>query len=163
MALELGGPIVIVHCSGIYPGGIGEKEKDIRKKNLLKSMRELSNFAKTEGVKYAFENLPAYHAIGNDVSEIAELVREINCDHIGMCFDTGHSHMTGNVCELFNQAAKVMYIHACDNSGKKDEHLMPYLGTLNWEDFAGQLAQKDYNGVMMLETFHSVPGTGTTH
>ena len=105
---------------------------------------------------FAFENLPEYHAIGRRVSELSEILDEVDSDAVGMCFDTGHAHMCGNVCDAVNAARRIIYIHASDNNGRKDEHLMPGKGNIDWDALSAAIAPIKYDGVFMLETFHSI-------
>lgn len=156
LSAKLGSPMVVVHCSGIYPGGLDAKDLRARKTSLLKSMRELGVFGQAEGVRFAFENLPEYHAIGSSAAELCNMLDEIDSPAVGMCFDTGHANMCGNVCDALNAARRIIYIHASDNNSRKDEHLMPGKGTIAWDDLAAAIAKKQYSGVFMLEIFHSV-------
>ena len=156
LAIQLGGPLVVVHCSGIYPGGLDDKALRSRRASLKKSIRELAVFGHAEGVKFAFENLPEYHAIGSRIEDLCELLDEVNSDAAGMCFDTGHAHLCGDVCSAISAARRLMYIHVSDNNARKDEHLMPGRGSIDWNALSEVLAAKQYDGVFMLETFHSV-------
>ena len=156
LAAKLGGPMVVVHCSGIYPGGLDDKAMRSRMTSLRKSIRELAVFGQAEGIRFAFENLPEYHPVGSNISDLCKMLDEINSDAVGMCFDTGHAHMCGNVCEAMNAARRIIYIHASDNNSRKDEHLMPGKGTIDWPALSAAMSTKNYDGVFMLETFHSV-------
>lgn len=156
LAAQLGGPLVVVHCSGIYPGGLDDKAMRLRMASLKKSMRELAVFGQAEGVKFAFENLPDYHAIGSNISDLCAMLDEINSDAVGMCFDTGHANLCGDVSAAINAARRIIYIHASDNNARKDEHFMPGKGSIDWDAISAAIAKKKYDGVFMLEAFHSV-------
>lgn len=156
LAAKLGGPMVVVHCSGIYPGGLDDKAMRSRMTSLRKSIRELAVFGQAEGIRFAFENLPEYHPVGSNIQDLCEMLDEINSDAVGMCFDTGHAHMCGNVCDAMKAARRIIYIHASDNNSRKDEHLMPGKGTIDWPALSAAMSGKNYDGVFMLETFHSV-------
>ena len=43
-------------------------------------------------------------------------------------------------------------LHIHDNNGFEDEHMAPFLGTIDWEDFCKALRQIDYSGALSLET-----------
>ena len=155
ICLSLGGDLVVVHCSTIRPEGITPQEHEIRINQLKKSIEELGEFGKSIGVRYAFENLPAYHAIGSDVAELARVLREVAAPNTGMCFDTGHANMTGDpVQSLLSAGDTVIYVHLSDNSTQADEHEMITLGTIDADTLARTFSKIGYEGTLMLETFY---------
>jgi len=157
LALELGGALVVVHCSTIRPQGVSPRERQQRLRQLRKSIIELGEFGSRLGVRYAFENLPGYHPLGSDVAELARLLSELQVPNTGMCFDSGHANMVGNVVDAVHAAdGQMIYMHFSDNSGLADEHEMPTCGTLDCEGMAKAMRQIGYDSTMMLEVFHSV-------
>jgi len=154
LALELGGPLVMVHCATIRKDGISEQERAVRVAQLRKSIVELGAFGRGVGVRYAFENLPSYHAIGWDVAELAALLSETAAPSTGMCLDIGHAHMVGDAAAAVRQAAgQMIYVHLSDNSGEEDDHQMPTYGTVDVEAVARALHAERYSGTAMLEVF----------
>ncbi|MCK5113689.1 MAG: sugar phosphate isomerase/epimerase [Phycisphaerae bacterium] len=152
--LQLGGKIVVVHCSDIHKDGVAADERALRISQLRKTIEQLAAFGKSIGVRYAFENLPGYHPVGNDVAELAGLLREVNSPAAGMCFDVAHANLTGDPITAISDAGETMiYIHACDNHGTVDEHLVPMLGNIDWHAVAAGISQQNYRGVIMLEAF----------
>jgi len=152
---QLGGELVVVHCSTIRAEGIPPDEHRRRLDQLRRSVDELGRFGETCGVDYAFENLPGYHAIGHDVAELAGLLRETAAPRTGMCYDSGHAHMVGDaVAAVARTAGQMIYCHASDNSGKADEHEMLTYGSLDAEGFARALHEIGYDGTFMLEVFY---------
>lgn len=83
------------------------------------------------------------------------LVREIGDPLLAMCLDTGHA----NVCKAWQSPAgalrahsdivKVLHVH--DNGGRRDEHLLPFCGTIDWADFSAALAEVKFAGALSLE------------
>jgi len=156
LALELGGSLVVVHCSTIRREGIGDEEKRLRWAQFRRSVEELGEHGRHLGVTYAFENLPNYHCIGNDVAELAAVLDELAVPNTGMCLDTGHAHMTGDLPASARAAgAQVLYVHLSDNSGSGDDHEMPTYGTQDCLALADALRDVRYGGTMMLEVFHT--------
>ena len=154
LVLELGGALVVVHCSDIHEDGVSTSERKLRISQLRKTIQQLGAFGESIGVRYAFENLPGYHPVGNDVAELADLLREVNSPAAGMCFDVAHANLTGDPIKAISDAAETMiYIHACDNNGSVDEHLIPMLGQINWDSVAAGISEQNYRGVIMLESF----------
>ena len=155
LVLQLGGSLVVVHCATIRRQSVPSEERQLRLRQLRKSVAELGVFGRQIGVTYAFENLPGYHAIGYDVAELAGLLGELGAPGTGMCFDTGHALMVGDPAAAIRAAGRqVLYVHFSDNSGKADEHLMPTYGSLDCPAVADALHDIGYHGTVMLEVFH---------
>ncbi len=157
LALRLGGPLVVVHCSTIRREGISDRERTVRIGQLKKSVVELGGFGRSIGVKYAFENLPGYHPIGWNVAELAGILKNLAAPNTGLCFDTGHAHLIGDPAEIILQTAgQMIYIHYSDNSGQADEHKMPTFGSIDNDALARSICATGYTGTLMLETFYPI-------
>ncbi len=157
LVLDLGGSLVVVHCSSIRRDPIPQAERDLRLRQLRKSIEELGRHGEEIGVTYAFENLPAYHPIGSDAVELAGMLRELGAPRTGMCFDTGHALMVGEPHKALRAAGdQVLYVHLCDNSGHSDDHEMPTYGVLDCDALTDALRDIGYGGTMMLEVFHTI-------
>jgi sugar phosphate isomerase/epimerase len=157
LALSLGGPLVVVHCAGILVNPAGRDERQQRLDQLRRSIEELGAYGQANNIRYAFENLPPYHAIGDRVDELVDLLAGADSSSVGMCFDVAHANLAGDPIAAAGRAGESMiYCHACDNHGRKDDHLMPFLGQIDWMAFAETLRQARYDGVIMLEIFHSL-------
>ena len=157
LATQLGGPLVVVHCSGIGATHATGDELAIRTRQLSRSIDELRQHGLAHGIRYAFENLPPYHHIGADVGQLADLLGEAGDDTVGMCFDVAHANLAGDPIAATRRAGKkIIYVHACDNLGKTDDHLMPFTGEIDYLAFAHALRDIEYDGVVMLETFYKL-------
>ncbi|MBE6667574.1 MAG: sugar phosphate isomerase/epimerase [Ruminococcaceae bacterium] len=87
---------------------------------------------------------------GKDMRDFLEFVGH---PQLHACWDTGH----GN-CEGFSQYEQIttlgdhLYaIHYNDNQGEKDQHVMPYFGTLNHDEIINALIDINYKGYFTLE------------
>ncbi|MGB2824699.1 MAG: sugar phosphate isomerase/epimerase family protein [Phycisphaerae bacterium] len=157
LVITLGGSLVVVHCSTIRREPVPQAERQLRWRQLRKSMAELARHGEQLGVTYTFENLPSYHAIGSDSGELAGVLRELAEPHARMCFDTGHALMVSDPCAAVRAAGdQVRYVHFCDNCGTSDDHEMPTYGALDCDALADALHDIGYDGTMMLEVFHSI-------
>ncbi len=157
LALELGGPLVVVHCSGIFTKGIPAEELPARREQLMRSIHELGQFGQANSVQYAFENLPPYHALGYDVAELSAMLKEAANPFVGMCFDIAHANLAGDPIQAINDAAgQIIYTHICDNFGLTDDHLLPFCGNIDWHAAGRALRKNKFYGVLMLETFYDV-------
>ncbi|HUT59747.1 MAG TPA: sugar phosphate isomerase/epimerase family protein [Phycisphaerae bacterium] len=157
LARELGGSLVVVHCSTIRRDGVSPKERAQRVEQLRKSMLDLGFFGQQINVRYAFENLPAYHPVGSDMVELADILKQANAPNTGICFDSGHANMVGDPAQSVLAAGeRIIYVHLNDNSGGADEHLMPTYGAMDTVGIARSLHEVGYDGTLMLEVFYSV-------
>ena len=117
--------------------GSGREGNDPRKMHAaFNSLEDLSIFVKQRGVTIALENTPG------------ELGAPANLRHfivdtrlpLKLCFDVGHAHMEDGVEISFEPMREhAVMAHAHDNHGEKDEHLLPYSGTVDWDAAMGIL------------------------
>jgi sugar phosphate isomerase/epimerase len=94
------------------------------------SLELLSLFAKQRGVIIALENTPGEMASPANLKNFLEQTRLTN---VKLCFDTGHAHLEGGVAaDLETIRDLVVTTHVHDNRGERDDHLLPYEGTIDW-------------------------------
>jgi sugar phosphate isomerase/epimerase len=94
------------------------------------SLELLSLFAKQRGVTIALENTPGEMATPANLKGFLEQTRLTN---VKLCFDTGHAHLEGGVVaglETIRDLAVTTHVH--DNRGERDDHFLPYEGTIDW-------------------------------
>ena len=102
------------------------------------SLEHLAVFAKERGVTIALENTP--DELGSPDS-LRSFVKETHLHDLRFCFDTGHAHMEGGVENGFEaMRERVVTAHIHDNSGEKDEHLLPFDGSIDWDGALGAFA-----------------------
>lgn len=121
----------------------------------LEFMRELVKTARECDVTICLENMPMLDFSMSKPEVIAKFIDEINDEHFQMCFDTGHVCVFEDLSvadELRKVGDKVKVLHVHDNAGRRDEHLFPYSGKINWVDFAKAVKDIHFNGVFSLET-----------
>ena len=158
LALDLGGPAVIVHPS---PGVRGaEKCNDATRTRrvdpLRRSLAELAEVGRRLGVTYLIENVPGNHHFGSDPVRLASLVRELDEPYVRMCFDTGHANLTVHTATALRECLDVVvYMHVHDNDGQSDTHRIPGQGTIEWEQVAQVIAKMPPQMPAMLELFES--------
>ena len=118
--------------------GTGRQEADPRKYDAaFSSLEHLSLFAKQRGVTIAVENTP--NELGAPAS-LVQFVKETRLD-LKFCFDIGHAHLDADMAESFElMRARIATTHIHDNHGEKDEHLLPYAGTIDWDAALGAFA-----------------------
>ena len=111
----------------------------------LDRIKRITDYAKEQGVKVAFENtkIRGYleYVLGN-----------IKDEHVGMCFDAGHFH--AHFDDDFNHdfvKNRIFAVHLHDNDKSSDQHLLPFDGTLNWDIVVDKLKDCNYSGPVTLE------------
>ena len=120
-----------------------------------RSVEEIVELAAAVQVKVAIEVIP------NALSSAAALVRLLEDDledvDAGICLDYGHVQLMGDLGDAIETiSGHLLTTHVHDNRGRRDDHLVPFGGSINW-DLAMMETQKiGYDGVMMFE----VAGTG---
>jgi sugar phosphate isomerase/epimerase len=118
----------------------------------FKTFDELEYYCKLRHIRLCLENCnlpPEYTYYQFDT-----LFERYDADYMGLCFDTGH----GNIACKYNcldyaerYKERLFIIHIHDNHGEKDEHIIPFDGTFNWEGFAEILASSPYEFPILME------------
>ena len=91
--------------------------------------------------------------------EAVEFIDTLNAkagkECFGLCLDTGHLNLLRKSFRAYvpvlGKRIKALHIH--DNDGTGDQHLIPYSGTINWNDFCDELEAAGYAGDLSFETF----------
>ena len=123
---------------------------DNQRQAARRSIEDLVTLAAKENVRVAIEVIP------NPLSSADNLVHLIEEDldglDVGICLDYGHAHLMGDLGEAIETLSGHLWTtHVHDNGGTRDDHLVPYAGTIDW-DAAMMTTQKiGYEGVFMLE------------
>ena len=157
LALQLGGPMVVVHPASMHPEGqsLAPDERARRMDALRKSIEELAVSGEELGVSYLWENITDLYWIGSDPLEIADMLRAVDSPAARMCFDTGHALMTGTIEDRLAACSDVIsYMHIHDNDAKEDSHLMPGDGITDWPAVAEVLRTEQIDVPAMLEVFY---------
>jgi len=119
--------------------GQGRQMHDPRKLDAaFSSLEHLAVFAKARGVTIALENTP--DELGSP-SSLQHFITDTHLHDLKLCFDIGHAHMDTGVDVSFEAMRdRVATSHVHDNHGQKDEHLLPYEGTIDWDAALGMLS-----------------------
>jgi sugar phosphate isomerase/epimerase len=119
--------------------GHGRQMADPRKIDAaFSSLEHLTVFAKARGVTIALEN--TRDELGSP-SSLQHFITDTHLHDLRLCFDTGHAHMETGVEAGFDMMRdRVATTHIHDNHGEKDEHLLPYEGSIDWDAALAVLA-----------------------
>jgi sugar phosphate isomerase/epimerase len=103
------------------------------------SLEHLVVFAKQRGVVIALENTPGELT---SPSSLRHFIVDTRLHDLRMCFDIGHAHIEDGVETSFEtMRERVVTTNVHDNHGEKDEHLLPFEGTIDWEAALEALAR----------------------
>jgi sugar phosphate isomerase/epimerase len=140
--------------------GHGRQSADPRKLDAaFTSLEILSVFAKARGVAIALENTP--DELGSPAS-LQHFITDTHLHDLRLCLDTGHAHMESPVEVAFDAMRdRVVTSHVHDNHGDKDEHLLPYTGTIDWDAALAALAGAPQPVAMVLELKAQPDGSPT--
>ena len=138
---ENGIPMVVMHLTS-------KTEAPMYGEVGLKRIREICDYAQSLGVKVAFENtkIKGY---------LDYVIENIKNDNVGICFDSGHYHAHFNDELDFDKFKnRIFAVHLHDNDQSDDLHLLPFDGTLNWNETIRKLKESNYEGPVTLEIHH---------
>ena len=115
-----------------------------------RSIEEIAAMAAQVGVHVALEVIP------NNLSDAASLVRLIEEDldglDVGICLDYGHAYLMGDLGDAIETiSGHLLTTHVHDNGGRRDDHLVPFAGTIDWDAAMMETQKIGYDGVLMLE------------
>ena len=139
---------VVVHAGTLAEAHeIPEMEKIISG-----SLGKLLGLAEKLNMKLALENLPPGYP-GCDSGNLRRIVDDIASPWLGVCFDTGHAHISGEGVDHSFAVLRdrIIAFHLHDNGGVADQHLQPPYGTINWSAFGRVLAQMNFTDLICIE------------
>jgi len=136
--------------------GHGRQSADARRFDAaFNSLEHLAIFAKARGVTIAIENTP--DELGAPRA-LQRFLAETHLHDLRLCFDFGHAHLEGGVAASFEtMRERVATTHIHDNHGEKDEHLLPFEGTIEWDTAFAALANPPEPLPLVLELKEQAP------
>ena len=101
-------------------------------------------------ITIALENMESDKEISRS-EELLEIISHFP-GRMGICFDIGHAHVVGLDIpkEIEAYGDRLLGTHIADNDGKSDQHLLPWMGTIDWKS-AMDAFRKYYNGYINYE------------
>ena len=124
---------------------------------IYSSLENLSLFARHRGVTIAIENTSGEMATPANLKNFLEQTR---LSSVKMCFDAGHAHLEGGVSQALEAVRDfIVTTHLHDNRGERDDHLLPYEGTIDW---SAALAALPAEAPMVLELREPAVAAGSS-
>ena len=117
---------------------------------VARSLEEIGEATAGAGVRLALELIP------NGLSSADRLVRWIEDDldlpGVGICLDVGHAHLGGDAMEAIEACSgHIVTTHLHDNRGRRDDHLVPGQGTVDWDGVMMAFQKVGYDGAWIFE------------
>ena len=149
-ALHLGRRIpfrtFIIHLGRPRTDGVrGGTNRDAARR----SIDALATVAEPLGIDLALEVIP------NDLSRttsLIELADEVESRNVGICLDLGHTRLEGDVVDAIETASgHLVAVHAHDNRGRSDDHLVPFDGVIDWPSALTAVQKVGYDGALTFE------------
>lgn len=140
--------------------GHGRQALDPRKLDAaFTSLEHLVIFAKERGVTIALEN--TRDELGSPET-LQQFINDTHLRGLKLCFDMGHAHIESGVGASFEvMRDRVVTTHVHDNHGDKDEHLLPYAGTIDWTAALSLLSSSPQPLPIVLELKDQITGAAS--
>ncbi len=115
-----------------------------------RSVETLVEMAARVGVQVALEVIPNPLSSADALSRLIE--DELDGVDVGVCLDYGHANLMGDLGEAIETLSGHLWTtHVHDNGGRRDEHLVPFAGSIDWDAAMMETQKIGYDGVLMLE------------
>ena len=126
-----------------------------RREAFRRSAAELLSLATTLQFTIAVETVPYKPDKDEryaDSGEVAEFVRSFHCDNMRACIDLNHANINENLVQAIrNFTGIIACVHISDNHGRKEEHLLPGEGGIDFPSAFKALREAGFVGPLNLE------------
>ena len=137
----------------VHPGVARAQQQTPGDNNRDAARRSIETIAKTAeplGVTVAVELIP--NALSNPESLVHFIEDVLETGAASICLDLGHAHLGGDVVDAIETVSEhIAAVHAHDNRGREDEHLVPFEGTIDWPAALTTLQKVGYEDPIVLE------------
>ncbi len=162
----VGAGIMGVKWLVMHPGHVLDETWYSYRKSLADNLEAFARYgelAAKYNVRIAIENMienTPNRRYCSSVEELIELHDELNDPLFGICWDTGHAHLSkvDQPSALRRIGSRLKALHITDNLGERDDHLAPYFGTIVWEPILGTLAEVGFEGCFTFEIHNFTNG-----
>lgn len=157
-AAAIGARFVVAHLG--VPDAMPAPGPDNDGGALSRSLATLAADARDRGLTLALEVIPNRLSTPEALVERLETADDDDIVGHGVCLDVGHAHlMTGSIDAVETLGGHLVTTHIHDNAGKRDDHLLPFQGTINWSALVMAMEKVGYDGVWMFEIGAPTPGS----
>ena len=167
VAAMMGIPLAVIHPIAWYSSEV--KYGDWVRANMA-FLSPLVEYAKAKGIKLCIENMPSdketpeNHLYGSCALNVSALAEKLGA---GICWDVGHANVSGykqsEQMKILKDKIDVLHVHDNGGKGQKDAHMLPFDGTVDWEDVAFGMRCSSFSGILDVEvTAWALPGDAKT-
>ena len=155
-ASALGARVMVVHAPRGTCDLADAGQRCARRDALGMTLNELSTEAVKRGLTVAIENC----GDREDLEFLVATVAELDLAGIGFNIDTGHAVIHGMTPAEAIQlmGGRLCTTHLQDNFGRRDDHLPPGEGGIDWPETLAALKRVGYCGTLMVEISDCPPG-----
>jgi sugar phosphate isomerase/epimerase len=140
--------VLVVHAG--VPRAMQAAAGDNSRDGARRSIEALAAEARPLGVTVAVELIPNELSMAGSLVYFVENVLEAGAASV--CLDMGHAHLDGDLVESIETVSEhIALVHAHDNRGRNDDHLLPFDGTIDWPAAMTVLQKVGYDGTVVLE------------
>lgn len=161
-AAEVGCPWVVFEPD-VLPGSF---TRDHWEANLTANVDLFATFATAAaraGTGVAIENVPdapraPRRLFGATPAELVLLLEKIGMPNVGLCWDTGHAHLQhlDQHAAVASLGSRLVALHIADNDRSGDQHLLPFMGTVDWRSVLTGLQAAGYQGAFAYEVHNAI-------
>lgn len=158
---RLGARWMVMHPAS-QPGGGDQAHRAAQIDLNVRFFRQFEADMARYGVGCAIENLADHFAAGRRFGsvpeDLLELLEALDNPRFGICWDTGHAHLQhlDQAAALTALGGSLKVLHIQDNSRLGDDHLLPYHGTVDWEQVFAGLRAAGFAGAFTYEVHNAV-------
>ena len=111
----------------------------------IASLARLARYAQNRGVRIALENTKHNEVLSSVLTQLEDPI-------LGLCYDSSHDNLYGSPkFDLLRRFPERLFcLHLADNSGLKDDHWLPFRGTVDWGAFVDAFPES-YDGILNME------------
>lgn len=151
-----GVPNTVIHPLAAFDAPLEDTEAHVRYN--YEFYEEFLNRCDAAGICACFENLPL--GFGTFATQLLELLEAGKDHNVAACWDFGHGALIypKRTWSDVDQTAgirllkdRIRAVHVHDNFGKDDNHLLPFLGNIQWEKVLPALREAGFTGDLVLE------------
>jgi len=123
-----------------------------RREALLRGLMKLADHSGRGATIICVENMPPGVFPGSSMRDLSSIVDELADPRLKLAIDTGHAQLTSApASETRDAGTRLATTHVHDNDGRRDLHLPPGEGGVDWQAWRSALDEIDYQGPIILE------------
>jgi sugar phosphate isomerase/epimerase len=117
---------------------------------VARSLDAIAEAAEAVNVTLALELIP--NALSTAARLVQWLEEDVDLGRAGLCLDVGHAHIGADVMEAVEICSgHILTTHLHDNRGRRDDHLVPGMGSIDWDAVMLAFQKVGYDGAWIFE------------